>query len=718
MFVKLIKTSKVSDSEYCFVTDNKTIGFGYTSPMVDVEIQKYYAYPELVANLLSSIPEDVTIKFISKASANFEFTSEVGIRAEELKKIGSLNYVLSFFIEKKLKKLELFKTEKNLEEEINSFKASYDVNHFKQLGIQPSPISNYEQFFKTPSIVKLASCGLQLDAKFYGILKLTKLGTYPIDIFNLIEAREDLPIPHTITTSLRKLTDAETQLFLKKKSKQESSGNDLTSYKKFEDVQKSIAQADLSGKKFIEIEQNIIFYADDEKTVLQSLFESKNRLKGVGEFEPEIFGCIPSFLSSRVAGKIHHKIIERDDKVQAYLPIYSRGNGVLSATGKRAFTFHRSNNTVTSLDPYATFNTNYSGYIIGQSGRGKSVFNNTLLKCLLNDEKCRVILVDVMGSYNNFAKQIGGTIHKINSTDPSGISPLEFIKKNSDKSVIEIVLDYLEKLLLEDDETNLKKSEQVQLEKEFLSYVHSKPKSPSIDGFLEFSDDIPRKINLERWRSRGLFGNIFQSTNVETTSRLQYFDFTEISGAANGGVSKAVMSAIMAHFNFLLINKKVDEKLVFMCDETPFFVKSCYSSFTLLSKNVRKLSGSLILTAQMLSDLVINGDASLVSQSEFRIFFSADGTDDFFKTFSGVSDETLETLKQIRPSRGAYSLFIFKDGQGERLCKLILSKEEYYTSSTHADDKTLIQECSKLFNLKSNEEAIKLISHIKEAGII
>lgn len=718
MFSALIKTVNVGQAEHCFVADNRTIGFGYTSHMVDIETQKHFSYPELVANLLSSTPDGVTLRFISKSKANYDFDENFGIRSKDLAKIGSLEYTLSVFVEKKLKKLDFFKSEKHLETEVSALKASFDYNHLKQIGLMPEPIEDYSSYFRKPSTVKLASCGLQLDSKFYGILKLTKLGTYPIDLFNLIEAREDLPIPHTITTTMRKLTDGETQLFLKKKSRQESSGNDLTSYKKFEDVQKSIAQADLSGKKFIEIEQNVLFWMDDEKSVLQSLFEAKNRLKGVGEYEPELLGCVPAFLSARVAGKSHHTIIERDDKTQVYLPIYAKGNGVLTAKGKRVFTFHRSNNSIDSLDPFASHNTNYSGIIIGQSGRGKSVFNNSLLKCLLNDEKCRVILVDVMGSYNNFAKQIGGSIHKINSTDPSGISPMEFIKVRKDKAVIEIVLDYLEKLLLEDDETNLRKSEQVELEKEFLNYIESGPKSPSIDGFLEFSNDIPRKINLQRWRSKGLFGNIFQSTNVESTSRLQYFDFTEISGAANGGVSKAVMSSIMAHFNFLLLNKKVDEKLVFMCDETPFFVKSCYSSFTLLSKNVRKLSGSLILTAQMLSDLIVNGDASLIAQSEFKIFFSADGTDDFFKAYSGVTDETLETLKQIRPSRGAFSLFIFKDGHGERLCKLILSKEEYYTASTHSDDKSLIQNCIKLFNLKSNDEAIKLISTIKEAGII
>lgn len=717
MFVKLVEILQINENEFGFLADNRTIGFGLNSNHVDFDLNKSSIFPENSAHFISSIPDDVIVRFISRTRFINESEESFSARTEDIRKVGYVEYTLDTFIEKKLK-TSVFKVKENALNELKSLRASFDPNFLNQLGISSSFIENYQNYFNQPSLLKLASCGAQADARFFAILKLVKLGTYPISLKDFAFIRENLPLPHSVSLSLRRLKDSETQLFLRKKSKQEESGRDQVSYQKYEDVQNSIAQADLSGNKFVQFEMNILFEGEDESKLLQDIFEAKNRLKLIGQFEPEIYGIMPSLLSARVAGAQHHTLIERDDKIQVFLPIYNRGSSQIGDFGIRDFVFHRDNNTLCRLDPYDTHNNNYSGVIIGQSGRGKSVFNNLLLKCLLNDPNCKVILVDVMGSYRKLVSRLGGTTHPINSSDPSGISPFEFLRSRRDKAVIEIVLDYIEKLLLEDDEVSLRKSEQVELEKVFISYMESNPKDPSIDSFLQFSKEIPRRINLERWRSKGLFGNVFFPLEKKKETRLQYFDFTEISGASNGGLAKAVMSAIMAHFNFLLLSKSNDEKLIFICDETPFFIKNCFSSFTLLSKNVRKLSGSLILTAQMLSDLVVNGDASLVSQSEFKILFSNDGSDEFFRTFTGISEENLETLKTIRPNRGDYSIFIFKDGLGERICKLILSKNEYFTSSTHSDDKSLISKCKNIFNLEDDNKAVSAVTLLREAGII
>lgn len=718
MFPKIISEIKLNENETGFITDSKTMGFGFSCANIDVELDPHFAAPDLISNLISTFPADVKLRIISRTTGEHIFDDKRGARAHALGNLGNIHFATDIFLEKQLGKINLLKSKEAAELAMKEFRASFDPKLLQQVGLNLIPIKDYSPYFKKPSLVKIASCGLQINAGYYGVLKLTKLGTYPIDLYDLISARDKLPIPNTFSFTMRKLSDSETQIFLKKKSKQESSGNDLASFKKFEDVQNSIVQADLGGRRFVEFEVNIIFEGDDDKELLRQIFQARNTLKGIGQFEPEFVGVIPSIVASRAGGSTHHTNIERDDQVQTYMPFYQLGNNILSSTGKRAFTFHRANNTLASLDPYANTYMNYSGVIIGQSGRGKSVFNNMLIKCLMNDEKCRVILVDVMGSYSNLVKKLGGSVHRINPNEPSGISPLEFLNKSQKREVVEIVLDYIEKLLLEDHETSLRKSEQVELEKIFLDYVESKPSSYSIDGLLAFSKEIPRRVNLERWRSKGLFGNIFAPLQTKVTSRIQYYDFTEITGASNGGLSKAVMSAIMAHFSFLLLEKQVDEKLIFICDETPFFVKNCFSSFTLLSKNVRKLSGSLILTAQMLSDLVVNGDGSLIAQSEFKVLFSCDGSDDFFRSHSGVTADTLEVLKGLRPVRGEYSLFVLKDGLGERLCKLWLSKDEYYTSSTHADDKTLIKKVKETFGLKDDEFAIKAISILKEEAIL
>lgn len=718
MFANIINQIDLGNSEIGFITDTKVMGFGYSCDNLDVEVDASLASPDPVSSFVASLPPDTKVRIISRTLPEHILNEQRGARAKALEGLGNIAFETNIFLEKAVGKINFLKSESAGIDAIRAFRDSFDPKLFKHIGLNLKPLSDYSEFFKQPTVVKLASCGLQINSNFYGVLKLVKLGTYPIDLYDVIAARDKLPIPNTYSFTMRKLSDSETQIFLKKKSKQEASGSDLTSFKKFEDVQNSIVQADLGGRRFVEFEVNIVFESDDDKELLRQLFDARNTLKGIGQFEVEIVGVLPSIEASRVGGPTHHSNIERDDNVQTYMPFYQLGNNVTGAVGKRAFTFHRANNTLASLDPYTSSYMNYSGVIIGQSGRGKSVFNNMLIKCLLNDEKCKIILVDVMGSYTNLVNRMGGNVNRINSSEPSGISPMEFLNASQAREVVEIVLDYLEKLLLEDDETSLRRSEQVELEKAFLSYVESQPKSFSIDGFLAFSKDIPRKTSLERWRSKGILGNIFAPFQKKNDSKIQYFDFTEITGASNGPLAKAVMSAVMAHFSFLLLSKQTDEKLIFLCDETPFFVKNCFSSFTLLSKNVRKLSGSLILTAQMLSDLVVNGDGSLISQSEFKILFSCDGTDEFFKTYSGVSDDTLADLKSLRPVRGEYSLFFFKDGLGERLCKLWLSKDEYYTSSTHADDRTLLKKTKEFFNFKDEDTTITAISLLKEANLI
>ena len=112
-------------------------------------------------------------------------------------------------------------------------------------------------------------------------------------------------------------------------------------------------------------------------------------------------------------------------------------------------------------------------------------------------------------------------------------------------------------------------------------------------------------------------------------------------------------------------------------------------------KNVRKLQGSLILVAQNLSDLVINGDTSLISQTELRVFFTKDPGNQNFDKISGLSENSLITLDQIRTVNGRYSQFILKDAYGEKVIRLSLSKEEYLRSSTHPVDREKIEKIDK-----------------------
>ena len=191
--------------------------------------------------------------------------------------------------------------------------------------------------------------------------------------------------------------------------------------------------------------------------------------------------------------------------------------------------------------------------------------------------------------------------------------------------------------------------------------------------------------------------HIFNSKEDILNNRLLYFNFENISTASNSHIAKAIIAAIMAEFSFKLIKKEPNEKFIFIADETPFFIKTCFHTFSLLSKNVRKLNGSLILLAQNSKDLIYNNDTSLIDNSEFKILFSYDGEERKFKETFSLSNTEFQRLKNIRTVKGEFSQFLIKDSIGSRVGFLRLSRKEYILSNTEPDFLHKVQSLKKSF---------------------
>ena len=187
--------------------------------------------------------------------------------------------------------------------------------------------------------------------------------------------------------------------------------------------------------------------------------------------------------------------------------------------------------------------------------------------------------------------------------------------------------------------------------------------------------------------------------------------FENISTASDSYIAKAVIAAIMAEFSFKLLTKQANEKFILISDETPFFIKSCFNTFSLLSKNVRKLNGSLILLAQNSKDLILGGDTSLIDNSEFKILFSYDGEERKFKEIFSLTSEEYQKLKNIRTIKGLFSQFLLKDSIGSKIGFLRLAKEEYILSNTEPEFLHKVQGLKKLLSI-SEEKALKVMRYV------
>ena len=281
------------------------------------------------------------------------------------------------------------------------------------------------------------------------------------------------------------------------------------------------------------------------------------------------------------------------------------------------------------------------------------------------------------------------------------------------KESVEIAGNFIEKLLLENEEEALSSVEKSLLEKNLIQFAKKakdNPKLKNLDHFYK-SLEHPKKAKLSRFIKGSLNENIFKQTGDISGNRLFYFNFENISTAGNSYIAKAIISGLMAEFSFKLLNKEAQEKLIFISDETPFFIKSCFNTFSLLSKNVRKLNGSLILLAQNSKDLIFNGDASLIDNSEFKILFSHDGEEKKFKEMFNLTNEEFQKLNSLKTVKGHYSQFLLKDSLGSKVGFLRISKEEYIFSNTESEFLHRLKELQSLFNI-TEDKALQVMNYV------
>ena len=499
------------------------------------------------------------------------------------------------------------------------------------------------------------------------------------------------------------------------KSREEAEGRGQVSFEKYRKAQKALSDVELAGEELFHYEVHISLKRLSEENLRRDVATSIKTLSGLGEWSIETFGAYPSLLALSPGSGLHCKLIEKSSSLKCFLPFCRFGASVLEGENKESrkslargsLIYHRRDFSLDTLNPFSQSYSNHTGVIIGKSGKGKSVFANLLTKSLFYDPLTSVFLVDVKGSHKKTVKELGGRIYNIDIKNSSGLNPLKHLVP--DKDSIEIASHFMERLFLEETETALPSLEKALLEKSLIEFSETKEEK-TLDNFHKTLKH-PRKDKLLRWIKGSLNEHIFNSKEEILNNRLLYFNFENISTASNSHIAKAIIAAIMAEFSFKLIKKEPNEKFIFIADETPFFIKTCFHTFSLLSKNVRKLNGSLILLAQNSKDLICNNDTSLIDNSEFKILFSYDGEERRFKETFSLSNTEFQRLKNIRTVKGEFSQFLIKDSIGSRVGFLRLSKKEYILSNTEPDFLHKVQSLKSLLNI-TEEKALRVMRYV------
>ena len=109
--------------------------------------------------------------------------------------------------------------------------------------------------------------------------------------------------------------------------------------------------------------------------------------------------------------------------------------------------------------------------------------------------------------------------------------------------------------------------------------------------------------------------------------------------------------------------------------------------------------------------MILNGDTSLIDNSEFKILFSHDGEEKKFKETFNLSNEEFQKIKSLKTVKGHFSQFLLKDSIGSKVGFLRLSKEEYVLSNTEPEFLHKLKKLQTLFNI-NEDKALQVMSYV------
>ena len=699
-----------------WVSSSGVLGKSFLFETLDLEIEQNLE--SLFDSFLKSVSQNVRVKLslFQEISHDISLNTE---RSKALRARGFLTNKALIHFEHKNKisvkeafKKDVLKREEFLQKRLSDIYESLDESFLNRMKTKPLSSSPFKDLYNLHKPLSVTVCGLKTGKGHIGILKLKNSGNHPLSLKSVALVLERIRKPVSFHISFEKLSQAKSEKTLKLKSREEAEGRGQVSYEKYQKAQRAISEVELGGEDLFHFEIHLMINRDFEDNLRRDIASSLKALSPLGEWSIESFGAYPSLFALSPGDGLHYKLIEKSSTLKCFFPCFRFGSNLKSSSDTEgSLVYHRQDSSLDALNPFSWDYSNHTGVIIGKSGKGKSVFANLLTKSINHDERASIFLVDVKGSHKKTVEKLGGKIYNIDIENSSGLNPLK--KLNSSKESIEIAGNFIEKLLLENEEEALSSIDKSMLEKSLIQFAETTKDNPRLKNLDNFYNHLehPKSEKLGRFIKGSLNENIFKQSGNMSGNRLLYFNFENISTASNSYIAKAIIAGLMAEFSFKLLNKEPQEKLIFISDETPFFIKSCFNTFSLLSKNVRKLNGSLILLAQNSKDLIFNGDTSLIDNSEFKILFSHDGEEKKFKETFNLTNEEFQKLSRLKTVKGHYSQFLLKDSIGSKVGYLRLSKEEYIFSNTEPEFLHKVKKLQNLFNI-TEDKALQVMNYV------
>ena len=729
-----------------WVFENLSLVTAFEVDGIDPERDDLEDVSRLLTQFALSLDPKITLKI--NLSSQWVFSSKDTLsssRREELSEIGFSREKITMSFETQiggftqLIKTLLRRKSYHLEESYGlSLLDGFHLEHLQELGLQCLPLKKPPVLNAKGDFLRILKAGIEISPEILGIVKFQGPTPTPLNLGSLHSLRQQIPEPYQISLKVRKMPSSLSELLLRRKSSQGLSGGDKISAQKYYDSEDLLEKVALERESLFNYELYVILPRVSEESIREDSKLVVHALKPLGAFALETFGSFNCY-KSLLPGNFHHlSFKERGDILSLYFPLLGackrREKKTQSLNGmdqnvesSHSLLLHRRDHSLDSIDLFDRRYDAFSTIICGKTGSGKSVLTNLLTRALLHDSRIHIIKVDVGGSHSKETESLGGREFRLSLDQPSEMNPFLCLKEGVHESSISVLSNFLNVLMTEEGEMTLSKELRAEVERALFLYAEGDKRNKgevlSIDGFLKESKDLPRRSLLYRWAKGGIYQNALMSGHQkedpsrilsQDDCRLRYYNFSDIHQASDVDFGQGGFSLVMAQFNLEMIRLK-NKKLVFIADETPFFIKRCFPFFKFSTANVRKFGGAFISISQKSTDLIVQNDQGIIENSPNRLLFSVDGDRGEFQERFQLSNDKMKELENLTREQKRFSEVLFQDKFGSRIFRIILSPEEYWSFSSTREDNELIESLVKSVPRLTRHEAIRILSLERKA---
>lgn len=714
MLPKLKKIIESNGLTFWQTTDNN-IGTGFEIDHCDLESNNSKEFSDRLSLVLRTLNPNILGRIHLKCYRS-TFVSSENSRSEAIDKLGYKSNRVYFYINHIPNSFDF----QNLR---NYFKIGFSENKeiealldvrssFTSAGFRIVPLheESIEHLFDYQVEFYKNSKSVETPYNSFGIIRLTKQNPTELDLKSLSSVLKRMS-DFEVSVSFRRLSEAHSKLLMEKRLKQQKSQSDVSSKSVTLETEMYLKKQFETGIQLFETEFLILINRTTEEELHKELQNIIFSVNSFADFKIETYGVAESYIATHPASLQHVTLLESDETLPLMLPIFLESD-VVERHSLRSLSLFRNDRTLSNFDLFNPEFSCFNSVLVGTSGKGKSVLTGLLTRALLSDINVNVIKVDVGGSHSKECSLLNGSEYTLKLDEPSGINPFEVLKtKASDSEKISILSKFLSVLVQENGEISFSKELRSQIEDSVSEYILTRAQNPNLDDFFSKAQTFPRRQLLKRWVKGGMYEAAFKTVDEQSSykPRLRYYNFSQVFQASDPEFAQAGIAAVLAQFNIDCIEAQ-GKRLVLICDETPFFIKSCFEFFKFSTANVRKYGHAVVLISQLSTDLIVNGDTGIIENSPQRFLFSIDGsTTDFQKRF-GLSNQQIESIKNLRSVPKAFSQVYLQLGEKGKTLSIFITPEEYWSLTSSQPDQIKLNNLLKVVPGLTLKEAIACLS--------